>query len=90
MSSFADKLITQQGGLVRFITANERGRAGWYYLKLFPESYQEYCKKIKSGDLTLNHYGEIIARGEGTTPPAEVAQRMLDDYQCPLPKMDDK
>lgn len=74
------KIIEQEGGLVRYITAKEKGRPCWYYLELDIEKYSEYKKALKSGNFTLTDYGKILKSGWGEKPDEETLKEMKERY----------
>ncbi len=74
------KLIGQEGGEVRYITAVENGRPAWYFLKLSPERYPEYKKRMQTGTLDLRQYGDILVSGWGEAAPPGVLMEMKERH----------
>ncbi|MCH2546489.1 MAG: hypothetical protein MK052_02610 [Alphaproteobacteria bacterium] len=83
--SFAQKIVQQRGGAIRFLCAEEKGRKCWFYLKLNPELLPLYEKALKSGDMNIRDYGEILHSGWGDYPSEEDITHMLDMHQYTTP-----
>lgn len=74
--SFAEKIVENEGGLVRYIEAVEQGERCWYFLKLFPTKYSEYKRKKRDGRMMMKEYGEILLCGWGDHAP-DVAKHIM-------------
>ena len=85
MSSFVDKIMAKEGGVIRLITAQEQGRACWYYLRLSPQTYKDYQRQLKTDKIDVVDFGEIIESGWGERPPEDVIVRMKRDFDCDTP-----
>ena len=69
--SFVKQMMHKDGGMVRLITATERGKPCWFLLELDAEHYSDYKAKMKRGDLNIADYGAIKQSGWGE-PPEEI------------------
>ena len=74
--AFSHKIISSEGGEVRYVTATENGRPAWYFVRLFPERYAEYKRALKSASFSLNQFGEVLECGWGEEAPEDILQEM--------------
>lgn len=78
--SFVLKIIAQDGGAVRYLTATEAGQACWFYLRISEQHYSEYQQKLKQKAMNIRDYGEIVESGWGEYPPEDVIDRMKKQF----------
>lgn len=52
----------------------------WAYLSLSPLRYYEFKAAEARGNYDLKEFGDILAHGIGHTPPADIVQKMKDQY----------
>ncbi len=78
--SFAQKLLVTEGGMVRLITANEKGKPAWFFVELNPAVYADYKRALRQDKMNIKDYGQILESGWGEMPPEEVTERMKDEY----------
>lgn len=75
-TTFTQKIVENEGGLVRYITATENGKTCWCFLKLIPEKYREYKLGIRKDQMNIRDYGEVLLCGWGESAP-EIAKRVM-------------
>ena len=80
--SFAGKIIEKDGGLVRFITGVEAGKACWFFVEIDPLTYPDYKWHLRQGSMDVRDYGTILKCGWGDTPPQDIAQHMRQEYNA--------
>jgi hypothetical protein len=79
-TSFAEKMIVNEGGLVRYITATEKNRPCWCFLKLSSSHYQDYKRKLKQGKMDIRDFGEVLLCGWGESAPSLALRLMQKKY----------
>lgn len=84
-AAFMQKIVQERGGAIRFIRAEENGTMCWFYLKLTPEKLAEYEQALKTGNMNIRDYGNILESDWGIYPPRDVVQFMLDEYDFKTP-----
>jgi hypothetical protein len=57
------------------------GEPYWAYLAVKPSRAKAFRDAIRSGQLQLQDYGEIICWGEGEDVPAEMRQKMEQEHR---------
>ena len=75
-SSFTQKIVENEGGLVRYITATENGKTCWCFLKLIPDRYKDYKQNLRHDQMNIQDFGEVLLCGWGDNAP-EVAKRIM-------------
>lgn len=79
--SFADAVSASRADCIYLIRGNDStGRAAWYYLQVEKLKKKIFEIDARKGQIQLTDYGKIIISGYGEHPPADVKQRMKDEY----------
>lgn len=65
---------------IYLITAKEKGRSAWYYLKVDPTKLVLFKKEAEKGITGLNKYGKILYSGWGIEPPADIMKKIEAEY----------
>ena len=86
--AYMHRITQERGGDIRFIRAEENRKPCWFYLRLAPEKRNEYEQKIKSGNLNIRDYGQILESDWGHYPPPDVVSFMREEYQFITPPME--
>lgn len=80
------KILQERGGAIRFVTALEDGKYCWFYLTLHPEKAAEYERLLRTGEMNIRDYGEILESDWGRYPPPDVIRFMRDEYGFETPE----
>lgn len=56
------------------------GRLAWYFVRVASPKYAAFRRQLAQGSIDLAQYGEILASGFGSHPPAYVRSRMIVIY----------
>ena len=79
--SYTDKLLKSRIENLRLFTANINGRDAWYILRLDQSKVTQYFTDVESGkEIDLPDYGEILHKGWGSEPPAELVTQLEEEY----------
>jgi len=87
--SYLQKVVQQRGGAIRFIRAVEGDAMCWFYLRLNPDKLGEYEQKLKTGDMNVSDYGQILESDWGRYPPDDVVSFMREEYGFDTPAESD-
>lgn len=78
MATFLEKIIENEGGRIRLVTAREQGKPAWYFIELFTDKYAEYKRAIASNSLrNISDYGTLRLSGWGTEPPTDMYDQFI-------------
>lgn len=83
MLSFAEKVAKSKGAAEVFLVtggSDNSGRKAWYFIRVDSPKVSAFHRAIKSGNINLDEYGEILDSGYGEQPPESVKQFMRDKY----------
>ena len=78
---FIEKILQAEGGVVRYVLAEDNNRPVWFFIELDPMRYQEYKKALKSSQVNIHQYGRILLRGLGEAAPESVRTFMRRKYK---------
>ena len=83
--TYMHKITQERGGDIRFIRAEENQKPCWFYLKLSPEKRIEYEQIIKTGNLNIRDYGQVLESDWGYYPPQDVISFIRETYDFSTP-----
>lgn len=78
--NWIERTQRSRSDLVYLVRGKDKGRKAWYYVLVDPMKLSLFLKKIETGSLNLEEYGEILISGWGTDPPETVKQRITSEY----------
>ena len=83
--SFAQNVILDNGGffIYDFTAHDVSGNDVWYLLAVSKSASTPFLNAIKQEnvDVDVKKFGKILASGEGTKPPEDIKQDILDKYK---------
>lgn len=85
-ASFMQKIVQERGGAIRFIRAEENGMACWFYLRIDAARLPEYEAALKTGEMDIRDFGQILESDWGAYPPTDVVRFMKDSHGFDTPK----
>lgn len=75
----AQKIITERGARIEFITINEFGEDKYYYVYITEVDFARMQKDIDAGvDIKPKDYGIVVFDGIGNQKNEEVEKRILE------------
>lgn len=75
----AQKIITERGARIEFVSISELGEDKYYYLYITEADFTRMQKDINLGiDIKPKDYGIVIFDGEGTERNPEAEKRILE------------
>ena len=74
--NFTQTMMMQDGGEVRYITAREKNRPCWFFVRLEASRYAEYKRSLSHPMTNLSDFGQILLSGWGECAP-EFVQRYV-------------
>ncbi len=71
-----------QGDRLYLVRGKDRGRPAWHYVLLVDdeETKQAFEEKVKSGNVDVALYGQVLRSGWGKDPPNELRDEMDKQY----------
>ena len=84
---YMQKILQERGDAIRFIRAVEEDKPCWFYLRIHPEKLMEYEQKLKTGNLNVRDYGQILESDWGNYPEQDVIGFMKDEYDFDTPQV---
>lgn len=89
---FRQKVLSQDGGLIRYIIGNENGQKCWFFLLLDGNNYLEFKSKFRTNStvMYLPEYGEIIHSGWGEKAPNFVISSINHKFGTKFPTFNNK
>lgn len=81
MTAHATRLQQSKSNTVSLIIAPQPlGLTAWYFIRVHPAKLERFRRDVTAGAVDLGAYGEVLERGWGEAPPAEVTARMQIDH----------
>lgn len=84
-SRFAQKVLQERGGGIRFIQAEENGMPCWFYLRVDSNKIGAYKEALPSGEFNIVDFGEILESDWGNYPPKSVIDFIRSEYGFETP-----
>jgi hypothetical protein len=84
--SFLRRMQQAEGGEIRFITAQEKGKPCWFYLYVSPDRFVEYKRQIKNEHMNIAELGTILKSGWGAYPSENVIHYIKEEFDFETPK----
>ena len=71
-------LLESQAARVHLVRGKDRGRPAWHYVFLVDdeETIDKFREAVKSGNIDVANYGEIMFSGFGVDPPNEITEKV--------------
>ena len=66
--------------LIYLVKGVDAGRNAWYYVLVERNKVQLFLKALNDDIIHLEHYGKILYSAYGDEPPAEITQKLKDEY----------
>jgi hypothetical protein len=66
--------------LIYLVKGIDAGRNAWYYVLVERNKVQLFLKALNDDIIHLEHYGKILYSAYGDEPPAEITQKLKDEY----------
>ena len=77
--SFVEQVTKSRNHLIRLVTGISKGRKSWYYIRVENSKFEHFKIKVKSGNINLDEYGEVLFKGWGEKPPADIQAKIDND-----------
>ena len=74
--SFVDHVTKSRNHLIRLVTAENRGRDAWWYIRVENSKFELYKIQIETGTINLPEFGEILFKGFGKEPPEDIKKKI--------------
>lgn len=78
--SFVAKLQSSRSELLYLVTGKDAGKNCWYYVMVDKPKHELFKAKLKSDFIQVDDYGTILYSGWGTEPPADIKQKISNEY----------
>jgi len=74
--------LDEQMGIIHLLTGQTaKGEDFYAYVSIPPSRYEDFVLITRAGeDMNVEEFGEVLEKGFGLTPPADVMQRMEDHF----------
>jgi hypothetical protein len=75
-----DPIKKMQAELIYLVKGIDAGRNAWYYVLVDRLKLQLFLKALNDDIIHLENYGKILYSAYGDEPPAEITNRLKEEY----------
>lgn len=78
--SFVEQQKNTASELVYLVRGKDRGMAAWHYVLVDKMKLPLFLNKIKSGNIDVSLYGDVLYSGWGEDPSEDIVKKIEEQY----------
>ena len=79
--SFASRILAERPLTLFLVQGTVLGAKAWYFIEVMKQKIPVFQEALKREPLDLKPYGEILYKGWGAEPPADIVAKLKEEYK---------